>query len=759
MKHNVSLTLVMGLLVLGLAVAAVGSVSLAGAAGHAQVPPKGTSSPGSPAGQPAAKQAGNPPQAPLSTSDTGFTYQGRLTQSGSPSNGQSDLQFTLFDAASGGNQVGSPVTVISQTVSDGLFTVVLNFGTSAFQGQARWLEVGVRPGGSGGSFTTLSPRQALTPAPYAVGLVPGAVITGTSVSALLTANNANGTGLYGISNNGTGVYALSTGLNGNGVLGEANNGSTAYGVFGRSTDGYGVVGRSGSGVGGYFTSSSNNAIIAQSQGIASAIAAISTYTSSVAVNGSNPVGIGVQGSGRTGVWGDSFAGLGVYGTSTSGRGGYFTGNDGYGVYAQSTNGIGGYFMSTNGTAVEGHASTSWDAVLAVNTGSGIGLHGQSTTGDAVQGHSAGGTGVAGTSGGANSGVYGSSVGGRGVYGTSDSSDGVYGLATGSNNAVYGQNTAGGTGVTGQSSTGSGVTGLSGSGAGGVFTSTGGYGVSGTSSSGHGVYGTSSGPGNGVFGFAAGSNTAVRGTNTSTGDGVYGYNSSSGNGVHGTSISGVGGNFTSASNDAVLGRTNSTFSGVAGFNDGTGPGVFGTSTGGYAGRFDGNVQVNGTLTANVKNFKIDDPLDPANKYLYHTSVESPDMLNIYRGHVTLDTTGAAWVQMPGYFEALNRDFDYQLTAIGAPGPNLYVAEKVKDNRFKIAGGKPGMEVSWLVTGVRHDPYAQAHPSPVEQAKPASEQGLYQYPELYNQPASKGIYSIYNATTGAQAQPQTERPNSK
>ena len=152
-----------------------------------------------------------------------------------------------------------------------------------------------------------------------------------------------------------------------------------------------------------------------------------------------------------------------------------------------------------------------------------------------------------------------------------------------------------------------------------------------------------------------------------------------------------------------------------------------------GQFNTDVFVNQLLQAdviqaNTKNFKIDHPLDPAGQYLVHTSVESPDMLNVYNGNVVLDADGAAWVEMPSYFEALNRDFRYQLTCIGGFAP-VYVAEEMAGNRFKIAGGTPGMKVSWQVTGVRHDPYARAYRSPVEVPKPAREQGTYLHPELY------------------------------
>jgi hypothetical protein len=103
-------------------------------------------------------------QTPLGTA---FTYQGRLTDNSQPANGPYDLQFVLFDASAAGNQVGSPVVLPSVTVASGLFTASLDFG-SLFSGDARWLEIGVRPGGSSGAFTILTPRQELTPSPNAL---------------------------------------------------------------------------------------------------------------------------------------------------------------------------------------------------------------------------------------------------------------------------------------------------------------------------------------------------------------------------------------------------------------------------------------------------------------------------------------------------------------------------------------------------------------------------------------------------------------
>jgi hypothetical protein len=150
---------------------------------------------------------------------------------------------------------------------------------------------------------------------------------------------------------------------------------------------------------------------------------------------------------------------------------------------------------------------------------------------------------------------------------------------------------------------------------------------------------------------------------------------------------------------------------------------------------GNLAVTGTLSKGGGSFKIDHPLDPANKYLYHSFVESPDMMNIYNGNVRLDESGAAWVEMPEWFEALNREFRYQLTAVGAPAPNLYVAEKIADCRFRVAGGPAGAEVSWQVTGVRHDPYALAHRIAVEVEKEEEKKGTYLYPDLYEQASAR------------------------
>jgi hypothetical protein len=158
----------------------------------------------------------------------------------------------------------------------------------------------------------------------------------------------------------------------------------------------------------------------------------------------------------------------------------------------------------------------------------------------------------------------------------------------------------------------------------------------------------------------------------------------------------------------------------------------------AGDFYGDVYVHGSIKVDgSKNFVLDHPLDPANKYLYHASIESSEMKNIYDGVVTLDAHGQAVVSLPDWFGALNKDFRYQLTPIGAPGPGLHIKREIANNEFTIAGGLAGMKVSWMVSGVRQDAWAKDHPMPAEGLKPVGERGRYLYPEGWGQTHGAGI----------------------
>ena len=220
----------------------------------------------------------------------------------------------------------------------------------------------------------------------------------------------------------------------------------------------------------------------------------------------------------------------------------------------------------------------------------------------------------------------------------------------------------------------------------------------------------------------------------------------GYGVSGKSDSGAGVTGNSQKSPGVAGNSKDGF-GVVGFS-GNWAGLYGESVNNYAAILNGKVKITGNLEKSGGSFKIDHPLDPANKYLCHSFVESPDMKNVYDGVVVLDRKGKAEIELPDWFGALNKDFRYQLTAIGAPGPNLYIAEEISDkttnytsnnknSRFKIAGGTSGMKVSWQVTGIRKDTYANAHRIQVEEDKPDKERGYYLHPDLYRQPEEKGI----------------------
>ena len=158
--------------------------------------------------------------------------------------------------------------------------------------------------------------------------------------------------------------------------------------------------------------------------------------------------------------------------------------------------------------------------------------------------------------------------------------------------------------------------------------------------------------------------------------------------------------------------------------------------GLAGKFNGNVQVTGTLSKAGGSFKIDHPLDPENKYLSHSFVESPDMMNIYNGNITTDANGEAVVELPEWFEALNRDFRYQLTVMGQFAQAI-VGEEIRDNRFVIRTSAPGVKVSWLVTGVRQDSWANKNRIPVEEKKSETERGHYLHPEAFDQPEERGV----------------------
>jgi hypothetical protein len=450
-----------------------------------------------------------------------------------------------------------------------------------------------------------------------------------------------------------------------------------------------------------------------------------------------------------GVWGDSSTGGGVFGTSgalptgtsipidpPAGVEGH--GADGPGVVGRSLNdsGVVGEGLEAPGVLARSTAASGLLGVTFSPTDDQHGVFGSSTTG---------GNGVTGFVGGA-TGVIGSSVRGTGVRGTTGGGTGVYGESFGdpSGNA--------GPGVWGNSGVSVGVLGFSGSadGSRGVtigegygvygahFSDDPGGGVSGVSTTGTGVYGESlgggrgGGAGPGVEGRSdvavgvrgiSGSRSGVDGVTFGLGHGVSGvhFSTQAGGGVSGLSVIGNG----------VEGFTFATMQ-----QNPDVAAVRGQSANGYAGLFVGRVRVTGHLSKSGGGFTVDHPADPENQYLSHSFVESPEMLNVYSGTVTSGKDGRARVELPSYFEALNRDFRYQLTVIGEFA-RAVVSEEIEDNRFTIRTDAPAVKVCWQVTGVRKDAWAEANRIEAEHRKPETERGKYLHPELFDKKAA-GIH---------------------
>ncbi|PJN25515.1 hypothetical protein CG736_14030 [Kitasatospora sp. CB02891] len=426
-------------------------------------------------------------------------------------------------------------------------------------------------------------------------------------------------------------------------------------------------------------------------------------------------------------------------------------------------GVVGVNKATRGVGVEGFCAQG-TGVLGVGGADQPGVSGKADTGAGVLGSSAHGVGVAGHGAGASPGVSGQADAGPGVSGQADAGPGVLGTGTGAP-GVQGIST-GNPGVAGSSPPGPGVSGISTDGP-GVFGDSGhGSGVLGMSALGIGVEGTadpgpavsgSSPSGVGVFGTSV-SGTAVGATSTSgpaltattgTGTGASIY-SSEGIAVsafcgHPEPDTGESIGFIDLPNNGPAVRGHSWFgAGVQGVSEsGAGVDAWG-STGLTAGGrtlgadISNNLRVNGVIvSAGSARFVIDHPLDPAGNTLTHAFVASPEQKNVYDGVATLDDTGAATVTLPDWFDALNQDFRYQLTPIGAPAPGLHVDAEISGNSFSVAGGTPGGKVSWQVTGIRLDKWARANPVTPVTAKPADQRGRFLHPTAFDQPAERGI----------------------
>ena len=315
-------------------------------------------------------------------------------------------------------------------------------------------------------------------------------------------------------------------------------------------------------------------------------------------------------------------------------------------------------------------------------------------------------------------------------------DGIF--AIGGNSSTGIGIIAGGSGVT--------VVSVPTEGAGGAFTGQ------------HGVYGKSSNS-SGVGVVGVGNDGSNYYTNSSGSGGAFtgfhGVYAAATNSSAGTAVIGVGnGGSYYLNSEGGGGAFTGTTYGISAWNQQSGAAVYGNATGGgWAIYGQGNLGITGS-----KSFVIDHPLDPENKILKHYCIESPEVLNLYRGITVLDHEGIAQVELPEYFTALNINFSYNLTAIGKPAPDIFIKEEIdKNGKFTIAGGMANQKISWVVYAERNDAYLQQNPESkeVEIEKKDKNKGKYLMPQLYGQPLEKGIFQSIKQDKGSSA--ETHNPN--
>jgi len=499
-----------------------------------------------------------------------------------------------------------------------------------------------------------------------------------------TSNSPNGAGVNGFNNATTG-FPVGVGGSVNGTVGAGISGNAtkagAVGVngFNSATSGYAVGVQGG-------TSSTNGAGVQGNSNIAGvfAVSGFNSATSGFAVGTQgvtgSPNGVGILGqSMQCTVGGCSFTpGTAGQFTASNAVGSFLlrgfsgpTGNTGGGTNVFNVDGLGDAFFAG---WLQGNANSSGSSGIqgnsSFNNASAVNGYNSATSGYAV-------------------GVQGGTASNNGA--------GVQGNAS----------VAGASGVNGFNSATSGyAVGVSGGTA-----SNSGAGVSGNSNV-AGVFGTV-GFNSATSGYAVGTEGA---SSSPGGVGLLGVDWNCLGGPGCTLVPGTALQLQTATTGTLIQGQ----AGASGANNNTAVTVFSVDGQGN-GFFKGSLTVNGNISKGGGSFRIDDPIDPDNKYLYHSFVESPDMMNIYNGVVVVDANGEATVTLPAWFEALNMDFRYQLTCIGGYAP-VYIASEVSGNGFRIAGGRPSLKVSWQVTGIRHDAYANAHRIPVEEEKPRNARGI-------------------------------------
>ncbi len=631
-----------------------------------------------------------------------FTWQAELTEAGAPYSGTADLAFTLFDADLGGSQVGPTLVLTAATLTNGRIVADLDFGTGAFDGEERWLRIGVRTPawdgqGAEPAYTFLDPRQPILPSPYAIrakqtdwaGLtnVPPGFADGIdndtnsvetwSTLAGIPAGFADGidddttsvetwTTLAGIpsgfaddSDDGILLLAAADKAWFDGNIGAYHNDpQIAFSIdrFGSNEVGMGQGILSNQGLellttdssGGLATrvlisNNTDNAIVQfyRGSGGSEATTMIIDSSGNVGIGLDSPdrlLDVGEQGSPRFQVTQNTTDNGVIFGNLTD-TGGRLS-MSGRGSVEVVIDNNDNNNVDTFQVKKDGELnSANAELLMEVREGGLVVISDDNNPGGAN-----GGLTIHGGSRGTPL-VVNSDSGNVGIQVNMDATTGT------TEGGRFVNDSTEGVGVRGRVLANSGAT--------------------------IGVWGeTDSATGYGVYG------EATRGTGRSYG--VYGATDSS---------------------DAL---------------------AYGVYAAGNLG------------SSGVKTFLIDHPLDPGNAYLIHYSAEGPEPQNIYNGVITLDALGEAWVELPVYFDAINTDPRYQLTAIGGPAPLLHVAQKIAGNTFLIAGGDPGMEVSWEVKARRSDPGTRRMTIEAVRPKTGKDVGRYLQPEVYGQPKSMAIH---------------------